>query len=499
MDGDKRKSILASCLFFLLFVSVLAVSTIIGGYPGKADLESPSTIRRAVARWWGNASVEPCVNFYNFSCQRYTKSAPLGLSILGQSQLSVISRQPTASAPHINKSSVGDPIDAGIFPFYAVETRYNVVYIYPINNDPADGPAWMGGRRRRTLEQLCYQQVMYMVFPGINWSSLLNRTADIFNQWIQSFTVYLVNDNDLCSDITEPWFIQRSHAQATSGLELSQQADACVDAQIADLNLNSLFATSQVLLDSEEVHSIVESVVSVLRPLNLIFAGVGLRTGGPEPPCTGRSVAECLQFVWYDQLSLLQRNVSVFAPWPFSNLMTNAVYNHIDNTVYIPTGLLSWPFFDPEWSWRLRLVSLGWIIAHEFSHAIPISQKQAACVDSVESALTAGASGTGGRGAGTANLHALHRANMTLNENYADHMALKYITDILRMDDQRPVAMQESFLVWAQTWCDGNPEYWYPNDTHQSPALRVNATLEMSMAFSNAFKCPRRYPTCTPL
>ena len=494
MEGDKRKSILASCLFFLLFVSVLAVSTIIGGYPGKSDLQSPSTIRRAVARWWGNASVDPCVNFYNFSCQRYTKSVPSGLSILGQSQLSVVAR--TAGAPQINRSSVGDPIEAGIFPFYAVETRYNVVYLYPIDNDsPDDGPAAVGARRRRTLEQLCYQRVVHSVVPGGNWSSLLNRTADIFNEWIRSFTVYLVNDIDLSADITEPWFVERSHAVALTNL--SQRAEVCIDAQIADLNLNSLFATSRDLLDNEEVHTIVESVVRVLRPLNIVFAGIGLRTGGPEPPCTGRSVAECLQFVWYDQLSLLQRNVSVFAPWPFSNLMTNAVYSHIDNTVYIPAGLLSWPFFDPEWSWRLRLASLGWIIAHEFSHALPISQKQAACVDGVESALTAGAGAAGGRSAGAANLHALHRANMTLNENYADHMALKYITDILRMDDQRPVAMQERFLVWAQTWCDGDPSYWYPNDTHQSPALRVNATLEMNMAFSNAFSCPQRYPTCT--
>ena len=33
---------------------------------------------------------------------------------------------------------------------------------------------------------------------------------------------------------------------------------------------------------------------------------------------------------------------------------------------------------------------------------------------------------------------------MTLNENYADHMAMHYITLLLRADDQRLTAMQES-------------------------------------------------------
>lgn len=480
-QGDKRKSVLASGLFFLLFVSVLAVSTIIGQYPDSADLRSPSTVRRAVANWYSNQTVDPCVDFYNFSCQRYTNAAPPYLSVLGQAQLSVIDKR--SVIPEINLSTVGDPIAAGIFPFYAAETRYRTVYLYPIDENPE---STLRQRSRRTYEQLSYQQVRHIVVPQSHWSALLNRTAEVINTWLSTVEVLLVNDQKRTGEIVEPWFVEMSHANAQSNL--SQRATACVEAQVAQLQMSSVFATPTRLLDNAEVEGIVGEVVDALRPLNLVFGGVGLAAGGPEPPCIGRSVSQCLQFLWNDQLSLLQRNQSTFAPWPFSRLETNAVYNHIDNTVYIPAGLLSWPFFDPAWSWRLTLSSLGWIIAHEFSHALPISDAQATCMDTVESALSLGRGGVSA---------AMHRANMTLNENYADHMALHYITKLLQMDDQRPVAMKESFLVWAQTWCGGNPRYWYPNDTHQSPALRVNATLEMSFAFTNAFKCPQRYPPCT--
>lgn len=65
-------------------------------------------------------------------------------------------------------------------------------------------------------------------------------------------------------------------------------------------------------------------------------------------------------WIWQDQLDLLATNRSQFAPWPFSRFTTNAVYNHIDNTVYIPTGLAQLPFYSPTWDDALQLVSIGY-------------------------------------------------------------------------------------------------------------------------------------------
>lgn len=173
-------------------------------------------------------------------------------------------------------------------------------------------------------------------------------------------------------------------------------------------------------------------------------------------------------------------------------MTTNAVYSHIDNAVYIPAGLIGKPFYDPSWDERLMLVSVGWIIAHEFSHALPISSEEQACIDMVETALSLSTT-QGGRAGVVA---AAHRANFTLDENMADHYAMHYIADILRGIDQSAPVMAEAFVLWAQTWCDGDPRTWVPTDSHQSPMLRVNATVEMSFPFTNAFACPQRYPVC---
>jgi hypothetical protein len=143
------------------------------------------------------------------------------------------------------------------------------------------------------------------------------------------------------------------------------------------------------------------------------------------------------------------------------------------------------------------LASIGWIIAHEFSHSIPISPTEAACIDMVETALSMPPN-NGRSGGGNSNgvVAAAHRANFTLNENMADHWAMHYITEILRTDDQNAEAMGESFVIIAQVWCDGDPRTWVPTDSHQSSLLRVNATMEMSFPFTNAFACPQRYPVC---
>lgn len=235
-------------------------------------------------------------------------------------------------------------------------------------------------------------------------------------------------------------------------------------------------------------------MVAQLRPLNPVgFKDVGLCVGGPLPPCMGQSSrVACLERLKTDADALLYQNDSVFYPWPFSRYTTNAVYNTLDNTVYIPAGLLQRPFFDPAWTPMLQLASLGWIVAHEFSHALPISAETAACMDAVETVLTTPLVHEGSAGVWTAAV----RANYTLNENYADHYALHYIMTLIRRENQNTAILREVFRVWAQTWCSGHPRFWHTGDPHAPAWLRVNATLEMSFPFTSAFACPQRYPVC---
>lgn len=129
----------------------------------------------------------------------------------------------------------------------------------------------------------------------------------------------------------------------------------------------------------------------------------------------------------------------------------------------------------------------------QFSHAIPISQDEARCIDMVETALSISSTPGVGRAGVVA---AMHRANFTLDENMADHYAMHYVLNILRSTDQSAEGIGELLRVFAQTWCDWDPVTWNPTDPHQSSAMRVNATVEMSFPFTSAYQCEQRFPNC---
>ena len=377
--GDHTKATLATCLFFVMFVSVLAVSTILDGAGDTADLDDPSTQRRAVARWWGNETVDPCANFYNYSCQGYTRMAPPGLSVLGQTHVNVAGkyqpRPPNTTTAEIMRDL---PSSIGIFPFYTVDMRWRNVYIYPIADDDtetAEGSDDISPRRkRRTFDQLSLQRVV--TAPRLPESvvgaagAIVNDTIATFSDWVDDDTisVWLVNDRALSDDVTDPdWFVDGSHTQLEN---ISAEAAECMETQInASHHWSTMFydPVGANIEESRVVEAVVERVVQQLRPQNTeVFAPIRVFVGGPDPPCTGMdSVTECLRWLWGDQLNLLRRNTSIFAPWPFSRLTTNAVYMHIDNAVYIPAGLVGKPFYDTSWNDDLMLASIGWIIAHE--------------------------------------------------------------------------------------------------------------------------------------
>jgi hypothetical protein len=259
-DGDKRKATLASCLFFLMFVAVLAVSTILGGAGDRADLDSPSTQRRAVARWWGNSTVDPCVNFYNYSCQGYERMAPVGLSVLAQTHVYVVGKN-QSYPPTDNASVIMDgalPSEIGIFPFYAVETRYQNVYVYTLEDDEDPTPnisGVVGGRARlgrRTLEQVSKQLVTASVPKVAGYTTIINDTIDTFNAWITDpeISVWIVNDQNRADDVDDGrWFVDMSHGcnGVCNASEFAAEADECIEAQInASHHWSSMFYNPQV-------------------------------------------------------------------------------------------------------------------------------------------------------------------------------------------------------------------------------------------------------------
>ncbi|MCI5690089.1 MAG: S-layer homology domain-containing protein [Clostridiales bacterium] len=184
--------------------------------------------------------------------------------------------------------------------------------------------------------------------------------------------------------------------------------------------------------------------------------------------------------------------------WGMTVYTVNAMYLPSANSITFPAGILQAPLYDVDASYEENLGGIGYVIAHEITHAFDnngakydengnaadwwtaedyaaFQQRCAQVVDlydGVEAAPGIVCSG-----------------ELTLSENIADLGAVACITEIAgRLEDPDYAAL---YTAVAETWYASYPRqiraYLAQNDVHAPDKLRANVVLQNFDAFYEAF------------
>ena len=178
--------------------------------------------------------------------------------------------------------------------------------------------------------------------------------------------------------------------------------------------------------------------------------------------------------------------------WDVTPQTINAMYDPLNNEIIFPAAILQAPFYDRDNSYGANLGGIGFIIAHEVSHAFDSSgalydeygnynvwwtdeelaeykRMSQSIVDYYNNYEMIGVNVNG---------------ELTLMENIADLGAMTCITSIIG-DDAR--ALDEAFGQMTYNWASEDTVsfmmYLLNTDTHAPNKVRVNAVLSSCDAF----------------
>jgi len=205
--------------------------------------------------------------------------------------------------------------------------------------------------------------------------------------------------------------------------------------------------------------------------------------------------------------------------WSKPASLVNAWYSNYNNALYIPAGMLTKPFFSPDYPIEQNFGAIGTIMAHEMSHGfdergaqidenghkrkwwsnavVAEFEGRVDCVkDLYGSFEIAGRSVSG---------------SQTVSENIADWGGLKvaYLGYLAWYRDTHgggggdppdpPIHAQRLFFVsYAQNWCNKQrpkvTRYRLDRDVHAPEPFRANGAVAHNPAFADVFSCPRGSP-----
>ncbi len=195
-----------------------------------------------------------------------------------------------------------------------------------------------------------------------------------------------------------------------------------------------------------------------------------------------------------DNLQDLNREVDR-SEWSMTPQDVNAYYNPGNNEIVFPAAILQPPFYDAEGDRASNLGGIGYVIAHEISHAFDANgalydeygnyhvwwtQEELQTYDELSESIVAYYEQYEVAGMKV-------DGELTLSENIADLGAIACVTSILENDEEGLTeAFSQLAYIWASEETTAYQLYLLSNDTHAPNKVRVNAVLSSCDAFYEA-------------
>lgn len=192
-----------------------------------------------------------------------------------------------------------------------------------------------------------------------------------------------------------------------------------------------------------------------------------------------------------DSLSKLGAKVDK-SEWDVTPQTINAMYDPLNNEIVFPAAILQAPFYDSHNSYGANMGGIGFVIAHEVSHAFDSSgalydeygnynvwwtDEELAEYKRMSQSIVEYYSNYEMMGVKV-------NGELTLMENIADLGAMTCITSIIGDD---AVALDEAFGQMTYNWASEDTAsfmmYLLNTDTHSPNKVRVNAVLSSCDAF----------------
>ncbi len=199
-----------------------------------------------------------------------------------------------------------------------------------------------------------------------------------------------------------------------------------------------------------------------------------------------------------DYYAKMQKSEPDRTVWFLTPYTVNAVYNSATNDITLPAAVLQKPLYDKNAPYEKNLGGIGFIIAHEITHAFDANgalfdengnmQDWWSDEDRAEfSKLCAKVSSLYDGCEAVPGIQ--NDGILTLNENIADLGAASCITQLANEKKLDHKLMYKAFAeVWAGTATREFYEYLSLNDVHSSGKIRVNRTLMNLPEFYEAFE-----------